>query len=245
MPSDDGTSQRPLAKPRVKTSVAKKTVRTPGEASVGALVKAPAKVSTRTSAKTSTVQRIILPEVGEVRILRSVRARHVSVSVLPSGEVRLTCPRHVSVDRAVDFLRSKTAWVEATRRRVSGRKAALPGDLSPEEQAARIEELRRAAREDLPRRIERLSQLTGLKYTKLSIRASRTKWGSCSGRNAISLSLFLMALPEELRDYVILHELCHTVHHDHSPRFHSLLDRLTQGRDAELHRALRQYTIRG
>ncbi len=195
--------------------------------------------------KPAAEQRISIPEVGEVRISRSARARRVSVSMLPSGEVRLTCPRHVALKQAVDFLKSKVGWVETTRRRVAGRKAALPGNLSPEEQMLRIEELRRAAHEDLPRRIERLSQLTGLKYTRLSIRSSKTKWGSCSGRNSISLSLFLMTLPESLRDYVILHELCHTVHHDHSPRFHALLDRLTGGRDAELHRALRQYTIRG
>ena len=79
---------------------------------------------------------------------------------------------------------------------------------------------------------------------KLSIRASRTKWGSCSGRNHISLSLFLMTLPEHLRDYVIVHELCHTVHHDHSPRFHALVDRLVGGREKALNRELRAFTIR-
>ncbi|MCM1150715.1 MAG: M48 family metallopeptidase, partial [Alistipes sp.] len=121
---------------------------------------------------------------------------------------------------------------------------ALPPALPPEEERARIEELRRAAKNDLPARIERLSQQTGLRYGKLTIRAARTKWGSCSGRNAISLSLFLMTLPEHLRDYVILHELCHTVHHDHSPRFHALVDRLTGGHEKALARELRAFSIR-
>ena len=106
------------------------------------------------------------------------------------------------------------------------------------------EELRRAAKADLPARIERLSQLTGLKYAKLTIRASRTKWGSCSGRNTISLSLFLMTLPEHLRDYVIVHELCHTVHHNHSPRFHALVDRMVGGNEKALNRELRAFAIR-
>ena len=82
-----------------------------------------------------------------------------------------------------------------------------------------------------------------VKYEKLSIRASRTKWGSCSGRNHISLSLFLMTLPEHLRDFVILHELCHTVHHNHSPRFHALLDRLLGGHEKALNRELRAWSI--
>ena len=90
----------------------------------------------------------------------------------------------------------------------------------------------------------RIAAETGLRYAKLSIRASRTKWGSCSGRNHISLSLFLMTLPEHLRDYVIVHELCHTVHHDHSPRFHALVDRLVGGREKALNRELRAYAIR-
>lgn len=119
--------------------------------------------------------------------------------------------------------------VGAARERLARKRASLPPQLPPEERKARIEELRRAAKADLPGRIGRLSEATGLKCEKLSIRASRTKWGSCSGCNHISLSLFLMTLPEHLRDYVIVHELCHTVHHDHSPRFHALVDRLVGG----------------
>ena len=116
--------------------------------------------------------------------------------------------------------------------------------MPPEAERARIEELRRAAKSDLPGRIARLSEATGLRYAKLTIRASRTKWGSCSGQNHISLSLFLMTLPEHLRDYVIIHELCHTVHHNHSLRFHALVDRLVGGREKELNRELRRFSIR-
>ena len=77
------------------------------------------------------------------------------------------------------------------------------------------------------------------------IRASRTKWGSCTGTNNISLSLFLMTLPEHLRDFVIVHELCHTVHHDHSPKFHALVDRLVGGNEKALNRELKAFSIRG
>ena len=183
------------------------------------------------------------PRLGEVTLSQSVRARRVSISVRATGAVRLSFPRGVSQKRALAFLDEKAEWIEAARERLARKRAALPPQLPPEERKARVEELRRAAKADLPGRIARLSEATGLKYEKLSIRASRTKWGSCSGQNHISLSLYLMTLPEVLRDFVILHELCHTVHHNHSPRFHALLDRLTGGRETELSRELRRYTI--
>lgn len=184
------------------------------------------------------------PRLGEVTLSRTLRARRVSISVRATGVVRLSFPYGVSQKRALEFLEQKAGWIEAARERLACKRAAMPPQLPPAEQKARIEELRRAAKADLPGRIARLSEATGLKYEKLSIRASRTKWGSCSGRNHISLSLFLMTLPEHLRDYVIVHELCHTVHHNHSPRFHALVDRLVGGREKALNKELRAFTIR-
>jgi predicted metal-dependent hydrolase len=107
-----------------------------------------------------------------------------------------------------------------------------------------IERLRAEAKATLPVRVAELATRYGLKYGRVTIRAARTKWGSCTARGDISLSLYLMTLPEHLRDYIIIHELCHTVHHNHSPRFHSLVNELTGGRERELARELRQYTIR-
>lgn len=184
------------------------------------------------------------PRLGEVVLAQSPRARRVSIRVRPSGAVRVSYPRGVSQRRALAFLDEKAGWVEAARARLAARCSELPPPLGPEEEKTRIEELRRAAKADLPERLERLSRQTGLTCAGLTIRASRTKWGSCSGRNRISLSLFLMTLPEHLRDFVIIHELCHTVHHDHSPRFHALVDRLTDGHEKALWRELRAFPVR-
>lgn len=185
------------------------------------------------------------PRLGEVTLSQSVRARRVSISVRATGAVRLSFPRGVSQKRALAFLDEKAEWIEAARERLARKRAALPPQLPPAEEKARIEELRRAAKADLPDRIGRISRITGLKYNKLTIRASRTKWGSCTGTNNISLSLFLMVLPEHLRDFVIVHELCHTVHHDHSPKFHALVDRLVGGNEKALNRELKAFSIRG
>ena len=181
--------------------------------------------------------------IGEPTLVCSPRAHRITLTVRPSGEVRLTYPRFVARERALAFYEEKRAWVERARQRAAERQRALPQG-SEEEQHAEIERLRRLAKEDLPPRLERLSAASGLRYTHLTITSARTKWGSCSSKNRLSLSLFLMQLPEHLRDFVILHELCHTVHHNHSPRFHALLDHLVGGREKELNRELRSYSIR-
>ena len=181
--------------------------------------------------------------VGEISLVRSQRARRITLTVRPTGLVRLTVPCGVSRARALAFAETKVAWIASARQRVAARRGPFP-PLPPEAERERIEELRRAARVDLPPRVERIARMFGFSYGRITIRASRTKWGSCSFRNDLSLSLYLMALPERLRDYVIVHELCHTIHHDHSPRFHALVDRCLGGQERALDRELKSYVIR-
>ena len=71
----------------------------------------------------------------------------------------------------------------------------------------------------LPGRVKELAERHGFFYANLSFRNNRSNWGSCSSSNNISLNVQLMKLPDEVIDYVILHELCHTVEKNHSNRF--------------------------
>lgn len=96
----------------------------------------------------------------------------------------------------------------------------------------------------LPERLARLAELFGFKYNRLTIKNTRSKWGSCSSLNDILLSIHLMRLPDELIDYIIIHELCHTIHKNHGEKFHGLLDRLTDGRHSNLRRELKKYHTR-
>ncbi len=98
------------------------------------------------------------------------------------------------------------------------------------------------AKTHLPGKVSQLAQQHGFSFNKLSFRNSKTRWGSCSGRNNITLSCHLMRIPEHLCDYVILHELCHTVHKNHGPGFWRALDKLT-GNARNLARELKQYRI--
>ncbi len=99
------------------------------------------------------------------------------------------------------------------------------------------EALRIEAKNYLPERTSFLAKKTGFKYNKVSVRNAKTRWGSCSGANNISLNIQLMRLPDYLIDYVILHELCHTVEKNHGKNFWALLDKISgnaKGLDKEL-----------
>ena len=80
------------------------------------------------------------------------------------------------------------------------------------------------AKKILPAELKELSAKTGLSYNKLTLRSQRTRWGSCSGKKNISLNTALMRLKKELREYVLLHELCHTRQMNHGQKFWKLLE---------------------
>ena len=84
---------------------------------------------------------------------------------------------------------------------------------------------RRSARAEIAPRLERAAALAGAHYTALSIRAQRTRWGSCSAGGRLSFNWRLLLAPERVLEYVIWHEVCHLEVLDHSPRFWSLLER--------------------
>ena len=83
-------------------------------------------------------------------------------------------------------------------------------------------------------RVAALAELHGFKYSKAAFRRVSSRWGSCSAQGGISLAVTLPLLPVELSDYVVLHELTHTVHFDHSPAFWQRLDACCNGRSKEL-----------
>ena len=174
------------------------------------------------------------PRLGDVLLRQRWTTSRISLSVKPSGEVRLSYPRLVSSAKALRFLEEKVEWVLQMRERISER-AMQGADYTPEQ----IEALRREAKRILPAMVERLARQYGFRYGRVTIRATRSKWGCCTSQNNLSLSLFLRTLPTYLQEFVVLHELCHTVHHNHSAEFHALLNKVTGGREAELSRQLK------
>lgn len=115
---------------------------------------------------------------------------------------------------------------EPARTRVHRRGDTLlvPGDAERARTAVERWYRRAAAREIGPR-LDAAAQALGTTYTTLAIRGQRTRWGSCSGRGAMSFNWRLLLAPEPVLDYVVWHEACHLRVMDHSPRFWALVRR--------------------
>lgn len=225
-------------------------------------------------------------ELGEITLSQTRRARRVTLTVRPPGEVRLSFPPVVSQKEALKFAESRAEWVisqkEAYRKRyevtlsepfatrhhalefnpnsgseIVGRvrrgvvEVSYPQQMSHRD--SRVQEVakrsveeawRKEAKALLPQRVEQLAERHDFRYGKVTIRNNVSRWGSCSHQDNLSLSLHLMRLPDHLIDYILLHELCHTVHKNHGREFHSLLNEVTGGKHRQLHKELKHYSTR-
>lgn len=103
--------------------------------------------------------------------------------------------------------------------------------------------MKKEAKRLLPSRVDQLAKQHGFTYTDVKIQSGRTRWGSCSSRKNINLSLHLMMLTPELVDYVILHELCHTREMNHGERFWKMMDEVTGGKTMVYRNELKKYHI--
>lgn len=145
--------------------------------------------------------------------------KNLNLRVGPGGEVTVSIPRRCSVRQADDFVRAKSGWIaDALHRREARRVEPLP-PVSREECA-------RLLGEALVR-VYPLIEPLGVALPALKLRALRSQWGNCHwAQGYITLNTALARCPEELRDYVALHELVHFLHHDHGPGFYAQMDAL-------------------
>lgn len=147
------------------------------------------------------------------------RVKNLNLRVGQGGEIFVSIPLRCSVKQADGFIREKSGWIlEAIRRREVRQVQPLPA-VSREDQAQRL-------REALARTYPLVRPL-GVAFPALKLRALKSQWGNCHwAQGYITLNTALARCPEELRDYVALHELVHFLHHDHGPGFYARMDAL-------------------
>jgi len=159
--------------------------------------------------------------VGPVLFERSDRAKHLNISIKPFKGIRVAVPVGLSFKKAEKVARSKVDWIKRHQEKMSLVEQEHKNILRNSVEIDKVE-----AKSKLTSRLNHLVKKNGFSYNRVFIRNQSTRWGSCSSKNNINLNAKLVGLPDELIDYVILHELVHTRIKNHSKEFWAELDRL-------------------
>lgn len=178
-----------------------------------------------------------LPGMGPVLFERSKKAKHLNITVKPFEGIRVAVPFGMSYQQAEEVLKSKRKWVEE-----HSAKAKQVEEEHEERKQERPEIDKKEARTKLVKRLEELAQQHDFQFNRVFIRAQKTRWGSCSGRHNINLNVKLVELPDDLIDYVILHELVHLKINNHGPEFWAELDKYV-GDAKSIDKQLKKYRL--
>lgn len=154
----------------------------------------------------------------EYEIRRSAR-KTVALEITDRATLLVRAPLKMSNREIEGFVLKYRGWAEEklkTAQKRAGREQNI---------TAREKELREKAEHLLPELTERYSAVMGLKPTSVKITSAKKRFGSCSGKNGICFSWRLMAYPLPAIEYVVVHELAHIKHHNHSAAFYKLIER--------------------
>ena len=152
----------------------------------------------------------------EYRLLRS-RRKTLAIEITPQGGILVRAPLRIPKKEIEKFLVSRAGWIQSHLARLP---AVTP--LTQSEHAALI----RRAKDVLPEKVRFFAEQMGITYGRISIRSQRSRWGSCSAQGNLNFNCLLMLAPEEIQNYVVIHELCHRKEMNHSPAFWAEVEKI-------------------
>ena len=185
---------------------------------------------------------------SDVDIVRK-QVKYPRIEINSSGEVRVVAPPGYDVD---GFIRRKQGWIDGKLSKLNGAMEKSKGNenmillngslyelnlgkkLGLDEgrmtlTAPNLFELHQwiteKLRAELNQKSKHISKVMGVEYGRIYIRRQKTRWGSCSGRKNLSFNMSMMALPEKLREYIVVHEVSHLLESNHSKNFWKTVER--------------------
>ena len=151
----------------------------------------------------------------QVRVRR--RSRYLSVCVRVSG-ITITVPSGVSSATVERFVEAKSPWIRRTLERFrSAAKKVSPAEILP------YDRCKARARRLVRGRVKLYNLFFGFSVRRITVKDLRSRWGSCSDAGNLNFNYRVLFLPDHLLDYVVVHELCHIRHLDHSDGFWNLV----------------------
>ena len=158
----------------------------------------------------------------KVLIIRSNR-KTLSIQ-LKAGEIIVRAPQRMKDEEVYEFIESKKSWIEKNLSKIVEREKSIS-----EVQPFTLEEinaLAEKAKQIIPERVRYYAPKIGVTYNRITIRCQRTRWGSCSSKGNLNFNCLLALFSLEVIDSVVVHELCHRKHMNHSPQFYAEIEKV-------------------
>ena len=155
----------------------------------------------------------------EYEIIYSSR-RTLAVQIISGGQVKVRAPGRTSKSAVERFLIEKQDWILKHLTKAAAEAAPAPPPL-PEQERRRYME---TARDIFTRKAAYYASIMGVTYGRISIREQKTRWGSCSSKGNLNFNWRLIFAPDEVLDYIVVHELAHRKEMNHSPAFYRIVE---------------------
>lgn len=155
----------------------------------------------------------------EYQVIKSGR-RTVALQV-KDGRLIVRAPLSMGDAEIQRFVLNNQSWIDKQLKKAEQRAERARGitPMTPEE----LTQLANRAAEVIPQRVSHYAAIMGVNYGRVTIRCQRTRWGSCSSKGNLNFNCLLMLAPPQVLDSVVVHELCHRMQMNHSPRFYARL----------------------
>lgn len=157
-----------------------------------------------------------------LKIIHSAR-KTIAIEIKPDA-ILVRVPNGTSQSEINAVLQEKRPWIEKHLAKIQEHNAVLT-QMKP----FTMDEIRALAEQALgvlPGKVRTYAQIVGVTYGRITIRNQRSRWGSCSSKGNLNFNCLLMLFPEDVIDYVVVHELCHRKHMNHSNEFYKEIERV-------------------
>ena len=160
----------------------------------------------------------------DVSIIRSKR-KTVAIQV-KARQIIVKAPLQMKTTEIQELLEQKREWIDK-HLALAEKEEELTSEIKPYTMEE-INKLADKAVKVIPERVKHYAPLIGVDYARITIRNQRSRWGSCSSKGNLNFNCLLMEMPDEIIDSVVVHELCHRKHMNHSSEFYAEIERVFQ-----------------
>lgn len=159
----------------------------------------------------------------KIELIRG-RRKTIAIEVTRDLRVVVKAPYGVSEKEINRFIGEKADWIDKSLRKMQQRQQEATKGEELTEQDIRL--LVTRAKRIIPPMVDKYARMMGVTYGNITIRMQKSRWGSCSGKGNLNFNCLLMRAPDEITEYVVVHELCHRKEMNHSDRFWAEVEKI-------------------